>query len=454
MAPADNEHQGGTGLDRQQAITELEAQLARTPRATRPHEHGALAYRLGLAYAEAPGGHPETGMRKALGYFDVAAALFDPRFDPIEHARVLNGAGAARRALGDRERAIGLFERAAELLEHQDRDDERAGVLNNLGLARSEVGRLEAAIDACDQAVDLFDTGSAEGRRGRTAALHTRGSARAAMGTEESMEAALADLSQAAGELDPDEAPYHHGLVQHSIGVTYSALAARRPDAAADLLHRAVDAFGESLTVFTRTDFPFQHALVKHNLGLAWAGRGGLANQRRALASFEDAVAMFDPRMHADAWRQSYASLERTEKELETLAPGLSRAEHFVALLTMVDRDERLALFKPRLLASLALPGESRRRSSLVELALASARLDFDEARSVIDAELTILIELPSEELEPGLRARFDAHRRLPDEETREGADRALDQAIGDALQGPQRISVRDFFYSLGWERP
>ncbi len=450
--PAENP-QTGAGLDRQRVITDLAAQLARTPRATRPHEHGALAYRLGLAYAEAPGGSPEAGMRKALTYFDAAAALFDPRFDPIEHARVLNGAGAARRALGERERAVELFERAAGLLEGQGRDDERAGVLNNLGLARSELGRLGEAVVACDEAAQLFDTDSAEGRRGRIAALHTRGSARAALGTDESLEAALADFRQAADELDPEEAPYHHGLVQHSLGVTYSGLATRRPEERSRLLQEAIAAFEESLTVFTRQAFPFQHALVKHNLGLAWSGRGGLTHQRRALASFEDAVSMFDPRMHADAWRQSYASLERTEKELESLAAGMTRTEHFVALLTAVGAEERHGLLQGRLTALLALPA-NRRRSSLTELAVASAKLEFEEARVVMEAEMEILIELPTELLEPGLRARFDANRRLESEEARFSADRALDQAIGDALQGPQRISVRDYFYSLGWERP
>ncbi len=453
MASEADSRQAGAG-NRQRAIADLEAQLARTPRATRPHEHGALAYRLGLAHAEAPGASPEANMRKALKFFDSAAALFDPRLDPIEHARVLNGAGAARRALGDRERAIGLFEEAARLLEGRARDDERAGVLNNLGLARSELGRQEEAVVACDEAAELFDTTSAEGRRGRVATLHTRGSARAALGTDESLEGALADFRQAADELDPEEAPYHFGLVQHSLGVTYSALAARQAEERSRLLSEAVAAFRESLTVFTRMAFPFQHALVKHNLGLAWSGRGGLTNLRRALASFEDAVAMFDPRLHADAWRQSYASLERAEKELESLATGLSRAEHFVGLLVDVGTDERQALLQERLSVLLALPTENRRRSSLVELALASATLPFEEARAIVEAELSILIELPTELLEPGLRARFDAHRRLEGEEVREGADRALDQAIGDALQGPQRISVRDFLYSLGWERP
>jgi hypothetical protein len=65
-----------------------------------------------------------------------------------------------------------------------------------------------------------------------------------------------------------------------------------------------------------------------------------------------------------------------------------------------------------------------------------------------------VLIELPTEQLGFGLQARFDAHRRLEEGDVRDDADRALDQAVSDALQGPQRIAVRDFLYSLGWERP
>jgi len=450
------EHDHGTtsAPDRRQAITELEAQLGRTPRALRPHEHAALAYRLGLAHAEAPAGNPADGLRTALRYFDTAAAIFDPREDPIEHARVLNGAGAARRALGDRAKAAELFQRASDLLDGRERDDERAGVLNNLGLVRSELGRLDEAIAACDEAVELFDTSTAEGRRGRVAALHSRGSAQAAKGTDEGLQAALADFRQAASGLDPDEAPYHHGLVYHSMGVTYSALAGRDPNERARFLSDAVDAFRESLTVFARNSFPFQHAMVKYNIGLAWASRGGLTNLRRALAAYEDSLSLFDSRVHADAWRQTYTSLERTEKELEALAPGMSRADHFVGLLTAVDTDDRRALMQERLVRLLAEPVESRRRSALTELALASARLAYEESRAVMEAELSVLVELPTELLEPGLRARYDANRRLPTEEAQERAGKALDQAIGDALQGPQRIAVRDYLYSIGWERP
>ncbi|MDP9070782.1 MAG: hypothetical protein M3N68_05765, partial [Actinomycetota bacterium] len=128
----------GTSTDREGVIEALQAQLAAAPRATRPYEHGSIAYRLGLAYAESPVGTPVENLRKALALYEVAGEVFNPRFDPVEHARVLNAAGASHRALGDRRKAAGLFEKAAALLEDKGRDDERAAALNNLGLARSE----------------------------------------------------------------------------------------------------------------------------------------------------------------------------------------------------------------------------------------------------------------------------------------------------------------------------
>ncbi len=440
-------------IDPQQTIRDLEAQLRRTPRALRPHEHAVLAYRLGLAHAEAPAANPEAGLRKALSYFDVAAAIFDPRYDPVEHARVLNGAGAVRRTLGERGKAAELFQTAADLLEGHDRDVERAGVFNNLGLVRAELGQLDQAVEACDEALELFETDTPEGRRGVVAALHTRGMAHAAAGTDEGLEAALADYRRAASELDVEEAPYHYGLVHHSIGITFTTLAGGRPDDRNRFLREAVSAFKESLTVFTRGSFPFQYALVKYNLGLAWAGLGGVVNLRRALVAFEDAVGVFDPRLHGDAWRQAYASLERTEKDLAARGEASSRAVHFVNLLAAVDPRERRALVNERLFAVMAQPGEQRRRS-LLDLALAGAQLEPEAARAVMETELSVLIELPTDQLERGLRARLEAHQQLDDEERRTAANRAFDQAIGDALQGPQRVSVRDFLYSVGWERP
>ncbi len=437
--------------DRQKVIEQLETQLRNTPRATRPYEHAALSYRLGLAYAESPIGNPQQSMRKALACYDAAAAIFDKRLDPVEHARVLNAAGAVHRALGDRARAEKLFEEASALLDGRDRDGERAAALNNLGLVRTELGRPDAAVEAFEVAADLFDTTTAEGRRGRVATLHNRGQAHAAMGTDEGLEAALADFEEAKAELDVDDAPYHAGLLQHSIGVTCSALAGRAQDddERRAFLQEAVRAFKASLDVFTRTGFPFQHALAKHNLGLAYLALGGTTNQRRALACFEDAVAILDTRMHADAWRQAYASLERVEKELAVNAPGFSRADHFAALAAALREDERRALVFDRMWRLLAAPDN---RLRLAELSLAVAKRG-EEAASIIEAQLSLLMEQTQETQAVGLNAIWDAHSKL-EGEIREEADIALDKAIGEALQGPQRVFVRDFFYSLGWERP
>ena len=431
-------------------IEDLEKQLRVIPRASRPYEYATVSYRLGLAYAEAPFGSPQEGLRKALAHFEVAAAIFDPRYDPVEHARVLNAAGAAHRALGSRPKAQELFEQAADLFLDKDRDAERAAALNNLGLVRSELGNLGPAVEAFDAAADLFDTSTAEGKRGRVATLHNRGQAHAAQGTEESLEAALADYEEARADLDPDDAPYHYGLVHHSIGVTCSALAALRPDDRREFLNEAVRAFNESLVIFSRTAFPYQHALAKHNLGLAYASMGGVANLRRALACFEDTIATLDPRLHADAWKQGYASLERTEKELGQLAPGLSRADHFANLAADVRRDERVDLVHARVVRLLAAPDASR---GLVEFSLAAARLGEKRARGVIDAELGTVMELPVEKQIVALDAIWAAHSQLQGDE-RVTADRELDQAIGDALGGPQRIFVRDHLLELGWERP
>ena len=447
------------------AIDALEAQLKATPRSLRPYEHAALAYRLGMAYAESPVGTRQELLRKALACFDVAAAIFDPRFDPTEHARVLNAAGACHRALGDRQKAVALFEKAAELFEGRERDDERAAALNNVGLARTELGRIEEAVSAFDAAAELFDTSTADGRRGLVATLHNRGQAHAAQGTEEGLEAALADYEEAQGDLDADEAPYHYGLIHHSIGSAFSALAARRPEQRGRLLEEAVRAFGESLSVFSRSGFPYQHALAKHNLGLAHAsqadlaaqeigggGRARLQNLRRALANFEDALALLDTRLHSDAWKQAYASLSRVEEQLAAETPGATRADHFAALLAdLPSEEDRVSVLRERLVRLLAQP-PPRDQASVAELALASVRVGRN-AGLIMEAELKLLMELPSENLEVGLRSRYEAHRQL-DPEQREAADRALDAAIGAALGAPQRIFVRDFLYSVGWERP
>jgi tetratricopeptide (TPR) repeat protein len=458
-APIDSKAGADAPLNRVQAVTELEKQLAATPRAIYPYQHAGIAYRLGLAYAESIGNDQTAGLRKALACYELAASIFEPRYDPVPHARVLNAAGAAHRALGDRARAADLFEKAAAMLAGHGRDDERGAALNNLGLVRAELGQTELAVEACDEAVALFDDSTPDGRRARAASLHTRGTAHAAMGTEDALLAALADYDEALTVVGPAEAPYHYGIVQHALGVASISLAEKQPAVASRLLGDASGAISESLTIFTRVAFPYQYALGKHNLGLAVMRRALLVDRsecidelRWALTCFEETVSILDPRLYPAEWQMGYTNLDQVQKELADRGFVGTRAEHFAALLASSSGDGRVELLRERMTRLLLAP-EPHRQASLVELDEATARLDYEAARMIITAELGVLMELPGSDLQTGLEARFQAHQRLADP-YRETADRALDQAIGDALGGPQRMYVRDFLYGLGWERP
>ena len=440
-------------VDHKAAIEDLQRQLASTSRATRPHEHAVLAYRLGLAHAESPLGNPAEQLRKALAFYDVAAAIFDPGFEPVQHARVLNAAGAAHRGLGDRRKAAELFEKAAVLFAEGGTENERAAAYNNLGLCRTEMGQAEAGVQAFDSAIELFDSYTDEGKRGIMSTLHNRGQAHTALNTEAGLEAALADFEEARGMIDPEENPLHYGMVEHSVGLTCSALADRKEERRGPFLQEAVRAFGNSLNVFTRTAFPYYYALAKYNLGQAFISLGGIANTRRALASFEDALAVFDTRLHADAWKQTYASLEWVEKQLAATEPGMSRTGHFAALLAVASVEERTMLVRERMFRLLAQP-EKVAMGSVADLVQAVGRLGFDDARKIDETLLKLIIELPQDEQRLSLRAIIAAHRGIEDEDQRLDADRAIDQAIGDALGGPQRVAVRDFMAGEGWERP
>ena len=67
---------------------------------------------------------------------------------------------------------------------------------------------------------------------------------------------------------------------------------------------------------------------------------------------------------------------------------------------------------------------------------------------------MKLVIELPQDQQSLALRAIIAGNASIEDEDIRLDADRAIDQAIGDALGGPQRVAVRDFMTGEGWERP
>jgi len=450
-APASIESADTVDADRLTAIRSMEAQLAATSKATHPQQHATIAYRLGLAYAEHPTGPLEDSLRRALACYDVAAGLFDPRFDPVEHARVVNAAGAAHRSLGNIAQAAELFERATQLLERHGGDDERAAALNNLGLARAAQGAIPEAIEHFTAAVELFDKDTPEGLRGWGAALLNRGQARASVNDGPGLRAALADYHLALSEVESSEASYHYGLLYHSVGVASMALAALDPEAATPLLEEAADSFAESLTVFSRTGFPFQHALAKYNMGYAVERLDGVAHLRLALACYEDSLAALDPHLHVPQRDLAFASLVRVENRLAEWAPAPGRAHHFVSMVAAAAPEDQVPLMRDRLLRYLALPGPTRHKA-LVELALAEYWLGPERARVLIEAELGVLVDLPNEFLQVSLEARVEALQQLG--EAAEGAGRALDDAVGAQLGLPQRLFVRDFLYARGWERP
>jgi hypothetical protein len=141
------------------------------------------------------------------------------------------------------------------------------------------------------------------------------------------------------------------------------------------------------------------------------------------------------------------------DNDLRVQFPGFARTDQFVALLNQVKAEELAPLLRERIHHLMAL-SEPQRSQFLTELDLAIAKLGPQAARKLMEAELNIVIELPNDRLEVALTARYRAHQAIEDEDKRLEADLALDQAIGDALGGPQRVLTRDFLGGIGWERP
>lgn len=442
-------------VDAAAAIARFEAELGGIRRQSDPYEHALAAHRLGLAYAETVLGKPEDQLRRALACFDVAASLLDPRFHPVEHSRVLTAAGSVRRSLGDPAKALELFCAAADIASGRVSTDESAAMANNIGLALLERGDVAASIERFDQAVERFDATSAEGRRGRASALHNRGLARATSGRLDDLVAAFADHDGALAAVGFDEAALHHGLVQHSRGVVASTLSTTSPDPAAAATWRllALDAFTAALDVFVWPEHAVRHGMVSFNLGRMWAAGHSIDDLRQAMVNFEDAVTAFDPREQNAPWRRSFDSLTATEGRLAVSHPGWHRTDHLVALLHG-DPEGALRLMRRRLTRWLVLPGPAR-QSAVIDLVGASAR--WAEPHGAGEAALALLLttvmELPVEAQSTVLDALLAA-RNAGGVDEREALDRLVDRAIGDALNGPQRVFVRDHLVAGGYERP
>lgn len=409
------------------------------------------AYRQGLVRAESGAGSAEANLRQALALYEQAAAGFDPDHYPVEHARVLNAAGAAQRALGQPHRAGTLFARAGALLAGRGRAGEEAAAWNNLGLVRSEIGEHHLAVIAFDRALALFAGADAEERRGRWATLHNRGLAQAAGGGAAGIQAGIADYRMAIGELDPQEAPYHEGLLHHSLGVALAALACD-PSLSAerhrDLLGEALGELERSLQVFKRERMLYQYAMAKHNAAAVLVRLGDPASARCAMVACDDSLAAADPRSYGDLRTR----VLRTMAEAAALLPtGTTVADALVAAVAEGGPRQGHVLLAERMARLLAL-GTPQKTAAIAALAASSTRLPAEQAEAYMRVEILVAVELPAETLQGVLEARYLAHRHLSEPE-RLVADAALDRAIG-VLGTPQRVFVRDFLYSRGFERP
>ncbi|MGI9051182.1 MAG: hypothetical protein ACR2HQ_00785 [Ilumatobacteraceae bacterium] len=435
------------------AIARLEAELGGTPKGTKPYEHALAAHRLGLAYAETVTGHPHDRLRQALACFDVAATLLDERFHPVEYARVLTAAGSARRSLGDPSAALGLFCRAAALVAGRVSADEAAAMANNVGLALLDVGEVSDAQAQFEMAVAGFQTRTAEGRRGRAAALHNRGLARAAGGRLADLIAAMADHDEALVAVSFDEAPLHHGLVHHSRGVAAAAIAAAERDAEVSARWRstAIGSYVDALDVFAWPEHAVHHGIASFNLGYVLSAGDDLDELRRALLSFEDAVTAFDPRHQPVPWRHAYDALGVIESRLGAEHPGWSRTDHLIALLH-ADPDRAPRLLRRRLARWSTLP-TARRDAALTDFVAGAIREGGDAGTGALVLVLAAVMELPIHAQAAVLDAMV-AVRAAADAGGQATADRLVDRAIGEAVVGPQRVFVRDHLTAGGFERP
>lgn len=450
--PQVSQDERAVGERASEVIVSLRRELIATPALRWPSEHGVIAYRLGLAYSESPNGDPTINTRQALRCFYLAAQLLDSDQDPVLHARVLNGAGAAHKVLGERSEALKLFGQAAELLKKQGEYLELAAVLNNFGLVKTELGESDEALDYFNEAVGILDESPLSEPWAQAATFHNRGLARASRGTLEELNKSLTDYELAQRTLDPQASPYLYGLILHSQGVARTNLGILLGPSGETPLHDALEDYELALAVFLRSEFPFHHALTKHNIARALIELGGDENLRRAIVSLEDALVIFDPRLHREPWKQAYALLEEVEERLERSFPGASRSDHFAALVGGSSPVESEALLRERLTQLLELPTQAK-GAALQSLSDSIVRLGPSLEQVILRAELQVLMELPSGALESVLRAQLESHDRLSSP-AKQDADRALELSIGTALNTPQRVFVRDFLYSIGYERP
>lgn len=421
-------------------IKRLEEQLKATP-TIRIFERGVVRYNLGLAWAELPTGDRMINLSRAVASLRKAVAAFDPRLRPGEHGRAQNALGTALRDLGQGEEAAAAFEIAARLIPLESSPGEHGAALNNLGLTYADLGRIDEAIVRFQEGLRALE--GPEFVRQRISVLHNLAQTLANTEQPERVHQAIELYEQALAIADPQEHPYQWALVNHSLGVAYTAVAEPQ---------KAVDACNASLRVFTRHRWPFQFALAKNNLGLSYAQIGDVSSLRRAVVAFEDALRVLDSRIHRAQWERAYQNLQLAERGLQQAGEAGTRPQHFARLAAEEQGDALLTLLRERLRDYVTLP-EPRRTQALGEFDDAVLRLDDADSVRISAAWLQVLMELPHEQFVVGLSARMRVHDAL-DETARERAVQILDRTIQEELLSPQRVRVRDTLYEMGYERP
>lgn len=444
-----------------EAVAALEQQFADITRGHDPLGWAVAAYRLGMAKAEQPIGDPRENLNAALGLFGQAAEVLTEERAPVEHARILNAAGSAHRMLGDAATSLRLFRQSSSLIAGRGVGAEEASVLSNLGVALTEVGRLDDGIAAFTQALEVLPADTDEHVRTRLATEHNLAQAHAAKGTDDGFGEAVRILERASEVAGTVDAPMHLGMVWHTLGVTHKGRHAlvvgggNNTDGVVDgdvHIDRAIEAFERSLTVFTSVGFPFQHAIAKHNLAHALATRSDLPSLRRSLVCYEDALNIFDPRLHRQHWQEAYRNGEELDRRLQELAPGASRSDHTAAYAGALDEVERLAFVRQRFVQLERLPADQRQQR-LTEFAHAVISQPPESFVATLRTMISVLMELPEAMLQSTLEAQLAAHAML-EAGDRRACDFVLDEAIQLLLFGPQRIRVRDILTEIGWERP
>lgn len=428
------------------------AAFAAMNRATDPVAWAVAAYRAGFATAEEPSSNPAENQRAALGYYEQASEVLTAERAPLEHARIVNAAGSAHRMLGNAAKALKLFSEAAQLMSGRASIGEEASVLNNLGLAFSEAGHLDKAVEAFNKTIAILPTETDEHIRTLLATKHNLAQTHLAAGGVGGCDSAIAELNDALKLASGNEVSMHQGMIWHTLGIAYKARAALEPADAELLISDAIENFERSLSVFTSVGFPFQHAIAKHNLGHAYAALDDEESLQRALSYYDDAMNIFDPRLHKAQWTEAFTNAQAVETRLAVVVPGASRADHIATLIGSMDEIERLAFLRQRFAQMERLP-ETNQLDRLTEFAHAVITQPPESFVATLRTMIMVLMELPDSLLQTALRAQLSAHAMLDPHDQR-ACDFVLEEAINLQLFGPQRIRVRDILAEIGWERP